>query len=503
MNNNDLAALAALGAMGYMYKRHLDGQGAEATGEKYLPAADFVNRDSSGVARRMGEGAAGSLFTGNGDAARDAGAGAGVAANDMLRYNRSDAGGGIRARDVVYGGGTGTGKGGGGGGGGGAAAEEVPVVYGNGYVGQQFPSNLPASTSVVPDAAPEDRGMGGAGLAAAGLGATGAGAAAYYAKVRREARLADEARAKMKAEAQRGILKDRAQTEVDADRDARARAQNEADRAARAQAQAEAEAKSRATQAEIDAELKKYKQKAANVKNDRIPVRAGVSKEAFAAGPTVTSASTTTAAAPPRENAARMTAAQKAAAKQAADMEEFNKQLRESKVGLPEAKAGPAETTTSGKAPRSMRGAATPAALAAMAVLAAAPDIASAGVQTYKGDTSGALQSLKDSKEALKALAMLPVDVSRAAMKGDFGPLKDLAMSINPATLLFNETSKHDDEAIKRMIEREKAAVSKKAAGGQIKTKKMASGGMTSTVSSASKRGDGIASKGKTRCKMY
>ena len=35
--------------------------------------------------------------------------------------------------------------------------------------------------------------------------------------------------------------------------------------------------------------------------------------------------------------------------------------------------------------------------------------------------------------------------------------------------------------------------------GGAIKTKKMASGGMTS----ASKRGDGIASKGKTKCKMY
>jgi hypothetical protein len=35
--------------------------------------------------------------------------------------------------------------------------------------------------------------------------------------------------------------------------------------------------------------------------------------------------------------------------------------------------------------------------------------------------------------------------------------------------------------------------------GGAIKTKKMASGGM----SSASKRGDGIATKGKTKCKMY
>jgi hypothetical protein len=42
-----------------------------------------------------------------------------------------------------------------------------------------------------------------------------------------------------------------------------------------------------------------------------------------------------------------------------------------------------------------------------------------------------------------------------------------------------------------------------KKRGGAIKTKKMASGGMTSKASSASKRGDGIASKGKTKCKIY
>jgi hypothetical protein len=35
------------------------------------------------------------------------------------------------------------------------------------------------------------------------------------------------------------------------------------------------------------------------------------------------------------------------------------------------------------------------------------------------------------------------------------------------------------------------------------KVKKMASGGMTSKASSASKRADGIASRGKTNCKMY
>jgi len=39
--------------------------------------------------------------------------------------------------------------------------------------------------------------------------------------------------------------------------------------------------------------------------------------------------------------------------------------------------------------------------------------------------------------------------------------------------------------------------------GGKVKAKKMASGGMTSKASSASKRADGIAQRGKTKCKMY
>ena len=39
--------------------------------------------------------------------------------------------------------------------------------------------------------------------------------------------------------------------------------------------------------------------------------------------------------------------------------------------------------------------------------------------------------------------------------------------------------------------------------GGAVKAKKMASGGMTSKPSSASSRADGIASRGKTKCKMY
>ena len=52
----------------------------------------------------------------------------------------------------------------------------------------------------------------------------------------------------------------------------------------------------------------------------------------------------------------------------------------------------------------------------------------------------------------------------------------------------------------------ERAARERKAASGMKRggaVKKMAKGGMTSKVSSASSRADGIASRGKTRCKMY
>jgi len=53
--------------------------------------------------------------------------------------------------------------------------------------------------------------------------------------------------------------------------------------------------------------------------------------------------------------------------------------------------------------------------------------------------------------------------------------------------------------AERRSREAKEASGMKK--GGKVK--KMASGGMTSKVSSASKRADGIASRGKTNCKMY
>jgi hypothetical protein len=50
----------------------------------------------------------------------------------------------------------------------------------------------------------------------------------------------------------------------------------------------------------------------------------------------------------------------------------------------------------------------------------------------------------------------------------------------------------------KERIKKLQASGGRRASGGAVKTKKMASGGMT-----ASSRADGIASRGKTKCKMY
>jgi hypothetical protein len=348
------------------------------------------------------------------------------------------------------------------------------VVFGNGYVGQQFPSNLPASTSVVPEES-------GAGLAAAGAGAAGAGAAAYYAKVKRQARLADEARAKMKAEAQRDILKDRAQAGVDEDRDARARAQNEADRAAKAQAQADADAKSRAIQAEIDDELKRYKNKTKGA-NDR----AGVNKSAAAAGPTVISETPTKKRAPVKVEAPT-------------DMDDFNRMLRESKVG----RATTTTTTPAAKTPKVRN---LPGKLGLAATALGLGSAANAATDMTAGQRE---RLAKDVMEGL--VTPLGLTPGMAGEGSELYPSKPLSSAERKKMIeaMSPADRKKMEEALARQnpklldaIKRPSAA-NKRAAGGQIKTKRMASGGMTSTVSSASKRGDGIASRGKTRCKMY
>jgi hypothetical protein len=65
----------------------------------------------------------------------------------------------------------------------------------------------------------------------------------------------------------------------------------------------------------------------------------------------------------------------------------------------------------------------------------------------------------------------------------------------------INAYRKEQEE--KERINKLQASGGRRASGGAIKTKKMASGGMTSKVSSASSRADGIATRGKTKCKMY
>lgn len=61
----------------------------------------------------------------------------------------------------------------------------------------------------------------------------------------------------------------------------------------------------------------------------------------------------------------------------------------------------------------------------------------------------------------------------------------------------------NDQKAEQERINKLRSSGGMRAKGGAIKAKKMASGGSVSKVSSASKRADGIASKGKTKCKMY
>ena len=106
--------------------------------------------------------------------------------------------------------------------------------------------------------------------------------------------------------------------------------------------------------------------------------------------------------------------------------------------------------------PEYIKGAVTPGALATTAILSALPALGVAAVQKYKGNKTAVDASVKEAQDSLQSLVTMPYDVSKAALKGDFGPLKDLMLSINPGSLLFNEMNKHDEEIIKKMIQKEK-----------------------------------------------
>jgi hypothetical protein len=95
-------------------------------------------------------------------------------------------------------------------------------------------------------------------------------------------------------------------------------------------------------------------------------------------------------------------------------------------------------------------------ALTTTAALTALPALGEAAYNKYKGNEAAVTASLQDAKNALKSLVTMPYDVSKAALQGDLGPFKDLMMSLNPGSLLFNEMDKHDEAIIKKMIQKEK-----------------------------------------------
>jgi hypothetical protein len=95
-------------------------------------------------------------------------------------------------------------------------------------------------------------------------------------------------------------------------------------------------------------------------------------------------------------------------------------------------------------------------ALTTTAALTALPALGEAAYNKYKGNEAAVTASLQDAKNALKSLVTMPYDVSKAALQGDLGPFKDLMMSMNPGSLLFNEMDKHDEAIIKKMIQKEK-----------------------------------------------
>ena len=107
--------------------------------------------------------------------------------------------------------------------------------------------------------------------------------------------------------------------------------------------------------------------------------------------------------------------------------------------------------------PEYIKGGATLGGMGATAAVAAVPALAAAAYHAYSGNKEKVDQELGNAWDSLKSVITMPVDVAKAAGKGDFGPFKDMLMSLHPAAMLLNETNKHDEDAIQRMIQSEKA----------------------------------------------
>ena len=113
--------------------------------------------------------------------------------------------------------------------------------------------------------------------------------------------------------------------------------------------------------------------------------------------------------------------------------------------------------------------------------------------------------AIKNENVAKSVAKAAQADANKAANAGN---IKAASTKYSTATDQYKNLSRAAAVTDARKREAEQARTDalrssggRRAAGGAVK--KMASGGMTSKVSSASKRADGIASRGKTRCKMY
>lgn len=136
------------------------------------------------------------------------------------------------------------------------------------------------------------------------------------------------------------------------------------------------------------------------------------------------------------------------------------------------------------------------------ALNAAAKGLANRGLKSKvpqldrPGTVSGEKFVMRDYKDPNVA-ASVPQKALPAPRKGDVTDVTP--KNTNPRSLMGESREDAKADRFRRGLE-DLADNSMKRGG---KVKKMASGGMTSSASSASRRGDGIASKGKTRCKMY
>jgi len=115
-----------------------------------------------------------------------------------------------------------------------------------------------------------------------------------------------------------------------------------------------------------------------------------------------------------------------------------------------------------------------------------------------------AYRASRDTGDAMsRRMSAIPADTSDAVSRrknveetATASPVDETKLSLSERLKLSRERARSGSGQTDTRSVNERFAGMKK--GGKVK--KMASGGM---ASSASKRGDGIASKGKTRCKMY